>query len=67
MPCHCAQCSKDPLPTYTEAYRHQTEVNYVSQQSEEWIRTHLAGVEKVRGVAARVKLRSDVIKLWRKK
>lgn len=63
MPCHCEQCSSDPKPTYTEAYRHQNEVDYVSQQDGEWIKEFLDGVEKKRGVAARIKLRSDVAKI----
>lgn len=66
MACHCTQCSNDPKPTYTEHHRHITEVNYVSQQSDEWIRSYLAGVEEKRGAAARIKLRSDVAKIWRK-
>jgi hypothetical protein len=28
--CHCPACSPDPLPTYTEAHRHATEVAHVA-------------------------------------
>ncbi len=51
----------------SEEWRHETEVRFVSQQSDEWIRAHLAGVERLRGIEAKSKLRSDVIKLRRSK
>ena len=64
MPCHCSNCSKEPLPTYSEQFRHEAEVRYVAKQSGAWIKEFLEGVEKKRGVAARKKLRKDVLTLW---
>ncbi len=51
----------------SEDWRHECEVRYTADQSDEWIRAHLAGVEKLRGVEAKSKLRTDVIKLRRSK
>ena len=65
MPCHCAGCCTDPLPTYTEQFRYEKEIEYVANQEDEWIRRYLVGIEKERGVAVRIKLRSDVAKVWK--
>ena len=53
-------------PTWTEEYRHQKEVEYVAKQSAKWIKNHLKGVGEIRGEPARIKLRSDVLKIWEK-
>ncbi len=55
------------LDKNSEDWRHECEVRYTADQSDEWIRAHLAGVEKLRGVEAKSKLRTDVIKLRRSK
>lgn len=66
MKCRGDQCSEDPLYTYSEEFRHETEVRFVAQQSGAWIKEFLGGVEKKRGSAARDRLRKDVVKIWRK-
>lgn len=55
------------LDKKSEEWRHECEARFVSQQSDEWIRAHLAGVEKLRGIEAKSKLRNDVAKIWRSK
>jgi hypothetical protein len=65
MPCCCNQCSETPEETWCESHRHKTEVEYVSKQTGSWIKEFLDGIEKVRGSAARDRLRSDVYKLWK--
>lgn len=67
MPCHCSNCSKEPLPTYSEQFRHEAETRFVAQQTGAWIKEFLEGVEKKRGIVARNKLRKDVLKIWEKK
>ena len=50
----------------TERKRHDCEVRYVAKQSAKWIKNHLKGVGEIRGELARIKLRSDVLKIWEK-
>lgn len=66
MPCHCSDCSGDPLPTYTESWRHQTEVKYVAKQNSAWIKEFLEKVKVKRGDDAYHRLRDDVLKVWNK-
>lgn len=66
MPCHCTDCSTDPLPTYSEDFRHKTEVNYVAKQNSKWIKEFLEKVKVKRGDDAYNRLRNDVLKVWNK-
>lgn len=66
MPCRCEQCSKEPSPTYTEAFRHAKEVEFVAEHSGAWIKEFLEGVKEKRGSDAYRKLREDVLKVWNK-
>lgn len=56
----------DDVYSKTEPERHRLEVEYVAKQSNEWIKTHLAGVRVKRGESAYQKLRRDVLKVWKK-
>jgi hypothetical protein len=55
------------LPTYTEEFRHAAEVREIAKHDAPWIKEYLDGIEKVRGSAARDKLRSDVLIEWNKR
>ena len=57
----------DSVYAKTEEDRHRNEVEYVAKQEDEWIKAHLAGVGKLKGIEAKSKLRGDVIKLRRNK
>lgn len=58
MPCFCPQCSKSPLPTYTEAHRAQCEANYIAALSTDAQRLrYLQLVRQERGVKATTALR----------
>lgn len=67
MKCHCKDCSPDPLQTYSEQFKHESEVRYVSKQNGAWIKEFLEGVEKKRGFDARDRLRKDVLIEWNKR
>jgi len=55
------------LDKNSEEWRHDCEKRFVAKQSAAWIKEFLEGVEKKRGIAARNKLRNDVLKIWEKK
>lgn len=64
--CHCPRCSDAPWQTYTEAYRHQCEVqSVVALQDRVARKAYLALVAEKRGAAAAERLRQDAIALWR--
>ena len=52
----------DAVYAATEKERHEAEVNYASQQTNEWIKEHLAGVFQKRGQVAYNMLRNDLLK-----
>lgn len=51
--------------TWTEEFRHQMEVDFVSKQPPAWIKTYLAGVKEKRGEPEWLRLRKDVINAWK--
>lgn len=61
MTCHCAQCSKDPKPTYTEEFRHKKEVEYVAKRKAPWIKEYLSKIKRIRGEAEYHRLRNAVL------
>lgn len=63
MPCHCKDCSTDPLPTYRDQHRHECEVRYVAKQNSKWIKEFLEKVKVKRGDDAYHRLRNDVLKV----
>ena len=67
MKCHCEQCSKDPLPTYTEKYKYESFVREIVSREGESIREFLKGFKEKRGEVEYKKLRSEVLKVWRNK
>ncbi len=67
MTCHCEQCSKEPKPTYTEAFRHQCYMNFIIGHDPAWIESYLSEMKKNHGEAAHNRLRSDVVKAWKEK
>lgn len=52
---------KETRLTWTEQFRHECEVRYVAKQSENWIKNHLRKVGQIRGEAAGIKLKNDVL------
>lgn len=64
MKCHCEQCSKYPLPTYTEKYKYESFVRDISSMDGESIREFLKGFKEKRGEIEYQKLRSDILKVW---
>ena len=56
----------DGVYSKTEPERHRLEVEYVAKQSNEWIKTHLEGVNAERGELSYQRLRQDVLKVWKK-
>jgi hypothetical protein len=69
MNCHCADCSKNPKPTYSEQYRHEAEAREVMRRfgTKEQIKAYLEGIEKKRGFEAMQELRMDLLKEWEKR
>jgi hypothetical protein len=60
--CACESCRPDdPAPTYTERFRHECEVRYISLLDDP--REYLAGVVKTRGVTAQQRLIADLAQL----
>lgn len=57
----------DAVYLATEQDRHRCEVEFVASHGSEWIKEHLEGVHEKRGFDAYEKLRSDILKIWRKK
>ena len=66
IPCLCPSCAKEPAETYSEQFRHETEVRFVAQHDAEWIAQYLDVVKVKRGEAAWMKLREDVRKEWKR-
>ena len=66
MPCRCIDCSETPALTYTEKYRHESEVREVMRRfgTKELIKEYLAGIEKARGTEAMQRLRKDLLIEW---
>lgn len=66
MPCRCIDCSETPALTYTEKYRHESEVREVMRRfgTKELIKEYLAGIEKARGAEAMQRLRKDLLIEW---
>jgi hypothetical protein len=65
--CFCVVCSDDPLESYSEQYRHECEVRMIiNMSSKEARREHLNGIEVKRGKAAADRIRTDLLKAWRK-
>ncbi len=51
--CKCPACTPTPAPTYTEAWRHETECRHVARLPDKSTRKrYLALVAKVRGESA---------------
>ena len=69
MPCQCALCTDTPGETYTEQFRHRTEVNEIMRRFEtpESIKEFLKGVEEKRGTEAMQRLRLDLLREWKRK
>ena len=67
MPCHCIDCSKDPKPTYTDAFKYECYLRFIASHDSDWIKEYLKGVEQMLGSVARDKLRWDVWKMLKKK
>ena len=64
--CRCPACSVDPLPTYTEVYRHQCEIEYVlSLPDKPARRRYLAMVGAKRSAEASRRLSDGVVAAWR--
>ena len=68
MPCRCIDCSETPAPTYTEQFRHESEVREVMRRfgTKERIKEYLAGIEKARGHEAAQRLRKDLLIEWQR-
>lgn len=68
MPCRCIDCSETPAPTYTESFRHETEIREVMRRfgTKEQIKEYLSGIEKKRGFEAMQRLRIDLLQEWNK-
>lgn len=67
MPCHCEQCSKDPLPKYTEKFKYESFVRQIASREGDSIREFLKGFKEKRGEVEYRKLRSDVLLIWGKR
>ena len=66
MTCHCESCSKDHLPTYTEKFKYESFVRLIASRDGESIREFLQGLREKHGEVEYRKLRSDVLKVWKK-
>jgi hypothetical protein len=67
MKCRCEQCSDDPLYTYSESWRHETEVKMImGKRLLVDRRSYIDGVERIRGIESVNKIRNDLLKLWKK-
>ena len=67
MNCRCDQCSDDPLYTYTEKFRHNEEVKMIMGKNLLVDRrSYIDCVERIRGIESANKIRSDLLKLWKK-
>jgi len=65
--CYCEQCTKDPLKTYTERFRHVAECKEMAAKfygKERDFEAYMAGAVKLRGQAGADKLRNGVKFLW---
>lgn len=67
MACFCSNCSKDPLPTYTEKFKRESFVREIASREGESIREFLKGFKEKRGEVEYKKLRSEVLKVLRNK
>lgn len=69
MQCLCSGCAKDPAHTYTDQFRHETEVLEIMRRfgTKEQIKAYLEGIEKKRGFEAMQRLRIDLLKEWNKR
>ena len=69
MTCCCVDCSTNPQPTYTEQFRHASEVREVMRRfgTKEQIKAYLEGIEKKRGFETMERLRMDLLKEWGKR
>jgi len=67
MKCYCIDCTDTPDLKYLEQHRHECEVRMIlSMGSKDQRRGHLVGIEKKRGKAAADRLRSDILREWKK-
>lgn len=67
MKCRCEQCSEDPLYTYSEEFRHNEEIKMImGKKLLVDRRSYIDGVERIRGTESADKIRSDLLKLWKK-
>lgn len=69
MPCLCSGCSETITKTYSDTFKHETEVREIMRRfgTKEQIKAYLEGVEKKRGVDAMQRLRIDLLKEWNKR
>lgn len=71
MPCYCSNCSKEPLPTYTEAQRNRCEIIHLSKRfkTEKDLLRYLSDMienrNSKRGKDEANMLYKEVKKLWR--
>lgn len=66
MTCHCESCSTDPKPTYTEEFKYESFVRQIARRDGDSIREFLKGFKEKHGEVEYRKLRSDVLKVWKK-
>lgn len=61
-PCRCEMCRPDdPDPRLTEAYRHESEVRFVSAMESSQQQEFFEGVQRHRGEQARLRLEAGVV------
>lgn len=63
MPCYCPNCSSEPQPTYTEAWRHACEVRDVASMSQAARARYLDLVRDNRGPEAMARIMEDAAPL----
>ena len=60
--CRCEQCTDDPAPTWTEAWRLECEARAVLKMpTREARRDYLASIEKLRGAPGRQRLEAAIM------
>lgn len=63
MTCRCESCSKEPLPTYTEKFKHESFVRQVSGFDKYRMAEFAKIVKKDKGYQAWLKIRADILKM----
>ena len=64
--CYCERCTSNPKPTYTEAYRAETEARQVLAMPGKKARLeYFSLVAEKRGADSANKLKADAMRLWR--